>query len=101
MATEPKRLFVYAPEMDKLGERISSAERAIEEAREQIAEMEERGDLTERIVYLVLAIRDLRASHIDHDELYVRANKALDGLRDEIPDAALAELGPAFNRPSH
>src|SRR4051794_29558227 len=94
-----KRLFIFAPEMDKLGERIANAEREIEGARELISEIEEAGDLLQRVFYLVLSIRDFRSNTLTHDELYERARKAIDGVRDQIPDVILQELGPAFNRP--
>lgn len=99
MTTEAKRVFIYAPEMAKLGERIGNAEREIESARELLSEVEEAGDLIQRIAYLVLSIRDFRANTIDHDELYVRANRALDGIRGDLPEPLLQDLGPAFNRP--
>jgi hypothetical protein len=97
---EPVRRFIYAADMKKLGARITKAEEAIEEAREIMEDLGEADDLANRIVYLVLAIRDFRASQIGHDELYEHARRALDGIRDSLPEEALTEVGPAFNRPS-
>jgi hypothetical protein len=98
--TDVQRRFIFAADMQKLGDRITSGERALEEAREILEDLGEADDLANRLVYLVIAIRDFRAKQIDHDELYEHARRALDGLRDNLPEAALAEIGPAFNRPS-
>jgi hypothetical protein len=97
---EPVRKFIYAADMEKLGDRITKAEAAIEEAREIMEDLGEADDLANRLIYLVLAIRDFRASQIGHDELYEHARRSLDGIRDNLPEDALAEIGPAFNRPS-
>lgn len=96
---EPTRKFIYAADMEKLGDRITKAETAIEEAREIMEDLGEADDLANRVVYLVMAIRDFRASKIDHEELYEHARRSLDGIRDNLPEDAIAELGAAFNRP--
>jgi hypothetical protein len=102
MATDTKnsnRKFIYAPVMHKLGERIADAERSIEEAREMVAEIEEADDTLARLLSVVMAVRDFRANTISLDELYDRTRQSLDGIRDSLPDGALFEIGPPFNRP--
>lgn len=90
---ETKRQFVFAPEIKALGERVEAAEKAAEEARELLEDMADSDDLLQRVAYLVLAVRDWRAKTITDDELFERSRRALDGIRESIPDAILTELG--------
>lgn len=90
----PRRKFVFAPDMDKLRERVREAEdasqKALEAAAEMVEDIGEADDYAERLVYLVASIRDVKRGFIDMRELQSRATEAVTNLDlEKLPTGAV------------
>lgn len=93
-AEEPRRKFVWAPDMEKLREAIekakTEAEEAIERAEGMADEFEDSNDLLQRLAHVVLAVRDRQRGLIDERALNDEIEKATDGVG--WPDWLVSEL---------
>lgn len=91
---QPPRRFIFAPDMEKLGERVEAAEKAAEEARELFSEMED-DDTAQRLCWVVAACRDVKRGNLTVDQLMDECDKAMFGLESELPTpAAIATRRP-------
>lgn len=83
-----RRRFIFAPDMDKLGERVEAAEKAASQAAELYEEMEDHDDLLERLCWVVAAARDVKRGNIDVDQLMDECDKAMHELKSDLPTPA-------------
>jgi hypothetical protein len=83
-----RRKFIWAPDMEKLAERVEASEKAAEEARELFEKMEDKPDDLERLVWIVAVARDVKRGLKSVDDLQEECDKVIEGLGDELPDGA-------------
>lgn len=72
-----ERKFVYAPDMDKLRDKVEGMQNLLEQAQEMYAEMETADDVGQRLIYLATAVRDFHRGLISEDDLQSRCTMAL------------------------
>lgn len=84
MAAEPtniadkrERKFVYAPDMDKLREKVEKMQDLHDEARDLVTDMENADDVGQRLVYLATAVRDFGRGLVTAEDLQDRCTMAL------------------------
>lgn len=88
---DPRR-FMFAPVMEKLADRVAAAEKAAEDARELLEEIEDADDAMERLCWVVAAARDVKRGLKSLDDLQDECDKVIEGIKGEIPDAAWAAV---------
>lgn len=72
-----ERKFVYAPDMDKLRDKVEEIHGLYEQAQEMVAEMENADDVGQRLIYLATAVRDFHRGLISEADLQDRCTMAL------------------------
>lgn len=72
-----ERKFVYAPDMDKLRDKIEAAQKMVEDAEEMVTDMENADDVGQRLIYLATAVRDFDRGVITAEDLQTRCTMAL------------------------
>jgi hypothetical protein len=83
-----RRKFIWAPDMEKLAERVEAAEKAAEDARELFEKLEDKPDDLERLVWIVAVSRDVKRGLKSVDDLQDECDKVIDGLDEALPDGA-------------
>lgn len=89
---EPERKFVYAPDIEKLGEKVEAATKAADDAKELYEEILDKQDAPERLVYLATAVRDFKRGLLDATQLQERCTTALENL--DLPSEIQTLIGP-------
>lgn len=77
MPPNPERKFVYAPDMEKLREKVEAMKTLLEEATKLYEDLENAEDVGQRLVYLAVAVRDFGRGIIDAEELQERCTMAM------------------------